>query len=166
MPVFAQYVPPVAMVINHQGSSERQVLYPLLAPEWLTHAFERLGEIQHLAENWDGYGSPAVAKPLIAQMAALVCAIQGAELPPGMPAPAINPTPDGMQIEWNGPKGGVELILHPNGSAEFVLEHEGRYEEGPLDPEDEFMVAKLLWRAFSNELPMGLPSRQGVSDAA
>ena len=167
MPVVVQqYAPPAALVSSQQGYSKRQVFYPQLGPEWVDNALQRLNEIQHLAENWDGYGSPAVPEPLIAKMAKLVRAIQDVELPPGMPAPAITPTPDGMQIEWNGPNGGVELILHPDGSAEFVLELGGKYEEGRLNPEDSFPVADLLWRAFSADLPTGSPPRQEVPDAA
>ena len=144
-----EYKPPAAIQIAPQtGFAAERIFLPQIEPAWKAAAFKRLDGIKALPENWDGYGSPAIAADLISKMASLVKAIPDGDLPRGVPALVISPASDGIQIEWNGGHGGVEVILHPDGTGAFVVEFDGEYDDGQLDPSDAFAVVSLLRRVF------------------
>lgn len=149
MLVSPEYKPPAAIQIAPQtGFAAERIFLPQIEPAWKAEAFKRLDGIRALPENWDGYGSPAIAADLISKMASLVKDIPDGGLPRGVPSPVISPASDGMQIEWNGGHGGVEVILHPDGTGAFVIEFDREYEDGQLDPSDAFAVVSLLRRVF------------------
>lgn len=153
-----EYRHPAAIQIAPQtGFAAERVLLPQIEPAWKATAFKRLDEIKNLPQNWDGYGSPVIPKELISKMASLVKAIPNDKLPRSLPSPIISPASDGIQIEWNGVHGGVEVILHLDGSGAFVVEFGGNYEDGRLDPSDTFAVISLLCRVF-NESGAGYQS--------
>lgn len=135
-------------VVPQAGFTEGQTFFPHIEPKWKATAFKRLDEIKALPENWDGYGSPAIPVDLISRMASLVKAIPDGDFPRGVPSPVISPASDGIQIEWDGGHGGVEIILHPDGTGAFVAEIDGKYEDGPLDPRNSFAVVSLLHSVF------------------
>ncbi len=101
-----------------------------------------------MPDNWDGYGSPAIPAALISKMASLITAISECQLPRQLPGPTVNAASDGLQIEWNGGRGGVEMIIHFDRSAAFVLECDGKYTDGPLLIADHAHLVSLLRRVF------------------
>lgn len=123
---------------------------PLLPhePQWKTATLGRLDEIKAMPDNWDGYGSPAIPAVLISKMAALINAISACELPRQVSAPTVSAASDGLQIEWNGGRGGVEIVLHFDRSVAFVLECDGKYVDGPLEITDPTPLVSLLRRVF------------------
>lgn len=144
-----EYRSPAAIhTISKTGFAAERIFLPQVEPAWKAAAFKRLDEIRNLPKNWDGYGSPAISTALISRVASLVKAIPDDHLPRGVPWPVISPASDGMQIEWNGGHGGVEVILHPDGTGAFVVEFDGKYEDGQLYPSDTFAVVSLLRRVF------------------
>ncbi len=130
------------------GFSYERTLLPQVEPEWKANAFKRLDEIKDLPENWDGYGSPAINSALISRMASLVKVIPDCDLPRCLPSPIISPASDGIQIEWNGGHGGVEIILHPDGTGVLVVEFDGEYKDSTLNPNDSFVVVSMLCKVF------------------
>lgn len=145
------YRPPAAIQFAPQaGFVEARIFFPQIEPAWKAAAFNRLDEIKALNDNWDGYGSPAIPAGLISGMASLINAIRDDDLPRDVPAPMISPASDGIQIEWNGGRGGVEIILHRDGTWASVVELEGSYKDGRLSPSDSFGVVSLLRTAFDD----------------
>ena len=134
--------------MSSAGFTAESVFVPDTGPEWKEAAFERLKEIRSLPDNWDGYGTRAVASALISKMAVMVKAIPDDEFAYKLPMPVISPASDGLQIEWNGERRGVEIILDFNGKESFVVEHEGKYEDGPISTGDSFAVISLLRSVF------------------
>lgn len=140
--------PASIQIISKTGFAAERIFLPQVEPAWKAAAFRRLDEIKNLPKNWDGYGSPAISKALISKMASLVKAIPDDNVLRGVPWPVISPASDGIQIEWNGGHGGVEIILHPEGTGAFVVEFDGKYKDGQLDPSDTFAVVSLLRCVF------------------
>ena len=133
------------------GALSRRIVLPQELPEWKALAFKRLEELKALPHNWDGYGSAAPAADLVSKMALLVQGLPDAGPPRTLPMPQISPAADGLQIEWNGGKRGVEIILSADGTDVFVAEVDGEFEDGPINPGDSFAVSGLLQRVFGSD---------------
>ncbi len=144
-----EYQPPAAVHSAIPAAvAVDKMFFPALEPVWKAEAFKRLGNVKALPDNWDGYGSAAISQDLICMMASLINALPREQLPRGLPAPEIAPASDGIQIEWNGGRGGVEIILRTGHKSAWVVESGGQYEDGQLNPEDSVAVVRLLQRVF------------------
>ncbi len=144
-----EYQQPAAFQIARPAAlAADKMFFPSFEPAWKAEAFKCLDKIKALPGNWDGYGSAAIPQDLIRMMASLISALPGEQLPRGLPAPEIAPASDGIQIEWNGGRGGVEIIMHPDRTAAWVVESGGQFEDGQLNPEDSVAVVRLLQRVF------------------
>lgn len=132
--------------LSTAGITSRYVFLPQEAPEWKEASFNRLAEILAMPSNWDGYGMRKIPPELVSAMATLLGALPN-QLGP-IPPPIISPASDGLQIEWNGDRRGVEIILGFDGKRSYVVEREGRYEEGMATALDPPTLSGLLERAF------------------
>ena len=140
------------------GFTALRVFIPQDAPEWKQEAFDQLQKIRALPDNWNGYGTPSISAALASRAAALVKSLPD-NLTRGLPTPTVSPASDGLQIEWNGDGRGVEIILDFSGGQSYVLERDGRYEEGPLDIADLGAILRLLDQAFGQ-------AAEGCQDAS
>jgi hypothetical protein len=92
---------------------------------WLRSVTESLDELRRLPENWDSYGAPKIDK------AAAIGAIRLlAENNFQGPSPYVIPTSHGgIQLEWQDARGGVEIVVDPNGWFSVLIDTEGAFEE-------------------------------------
>ncbi|WP_041761145.1 hypothetical protein [Brevundimonas subvibrioides] len=70
---------------------------------------EQLTAVRHLPENWDGYGAPKIAWPVIRAMSRSLAGLQPAR---AFRAGAIVPGADGsLQIEWHLATVSIEFCI-------------------------------------------------------
>ena len=91
----------------------------------LQRAFERLGELTRLGPNWDSYGaepiSPqaiALARQFLTAVAERFAAWAGDRVHPYVIVPLAN---GGVQLEWRGPGGDLEVEIGPAGDFAYLL---------------------------------------------
>jgi hypothetical protein len=115
-------------------------------------ALVRLEELRALDPDWDSYGARAVAPIALDQARRLIGAVEESysgqgSAEPDFIAPVAN---GGLQIEWCGPRGQLELEIGPGGEIGYlVVRPEAgaeRYEErhGVPFAEAVSMVARAL----------------------
>jgi len=127
---FANRAPLVALTVLRQQSEGRAIVDVLgvevvLPSEWSV----RLQEFSELAPGWlDGRGLPPSKEALQATESLLLKLLES-----GLPRPGIFPMPDGgVQLEWGGSSGGLEIEVASVGSV--TLYHEDEDDEGFLGP--------------------------------
>ena len=93
---------------------------PALEPIW-----DRLAKIERRAPNWNSYGarSPhpvavAAARELISAAYQTLAAVAGSRAVPYTVAPLVN---GGMQVEWRGPGGELEVEISPERALGYLL---------------------------------------------
>ena len=120
----------------------------------LQPAFERLEELAGLGPGWDSYGAAPISARAIASVRRLLAAIAsevddpaGDRVRPYVVVPIAN---GGVQIEWRGPGGSLEVDVGPAGDLGYLLitgeEPARTFEERDGVAEDELVqvvVAKL-----------------------
>ncbi len=81
-------------------------------------AFEAVLErMARLPTNWDGYGSPPLAKAALLAARRLLEVLESFSLPP----PAIRPVSGGgLHFEWQTTERELEVEILPDGSAAFL----------------------------------------------
>ena len=91
----------------------------------LQRAFERLEELTRLGPNWDSYGaepiSPqaiALARQFLTAVAERFAAWAGDRVHPYVIVPLAN---GGVQLEWRGPGGDLEVEIGPDGHFAYRL---------------------------------------------
>lgn len=82
--------------------------------EWIRPIVERFQAIASLADDWDGYGSPA---PAVDTLIDALDVLQRFMLA-AAPVPAVAPTPTGgVQFEWHQGGWDIEVDVDPSGPA-------------------------------------------------
>jgi hypothetical protein len=96
------------------------------ADESLHSAFQRLAELSTLEANWDSYGADPPTSQAIARANQLLSSIAGSLTAPGGGDARpwfIAPVADGgVQLEWRGRHGAVEVEVGPSGRIGYLLE--------------------------------------------
>lgn len=107
-------------------------------PEWWAEAIQRIGMLLDLPDNWDSYGAKA-PRTSIAYRA--VDILQEIALP-GIPQPAIVPTPRGnIQFEWH--EQGVDLELEVLSQAKINVSFEDSETGVEWDDELDYNLTRL-----------------------
>lgn len=109
---------------NRETRTSRALARPL---PFLDAAFSRITEIGRLEEDWDTYGAPAtsgvairVSRRLLLQVADRLGGEHGRRLAPY----AVMPVPGGgIQMEWRGSSGMLEVEITPDGRLGYLLGH-------------------------------------------
>ena len=113
-------------------SCERQV------PQWWTEAIQRIGMLMDLSDNWDSYGAKA---PNVSIAHCAVDILQEIALP-GIPQPAIVPTPRGnIQFEWH--EQGIDLELEVLSQAKISVSFEDSETGAEWDVELDYNLTPL-----------------------
>jgi len=111
---------PVLLEATHK-TKLRQKTSPQVS---LTSIFERLKEIAQLKADWDSYGAePVSSVALVAAFELLDTVREQISRKVREPLPQfIAPLADGgLQLEWSGQQGDIEVEIDPNGDLGYVL---------------------------------------------
>lgn len=113
--------------------------------EWLAEALAKVQLLLTLPPNWDAEGASAIAPRSIAQAFSLLDAL-GRFV--GVDRPTVTASRDGLAaLCWDNGDRSLDLKIHPDGSAEFVLlsdDTADRDEVGVIDPADRDRLATML----------------------
>jgi len=94
-----------------------------------SEALDKLEEFRRLPQDWDSYGAPPISDAALARARGLLTAL--ADRPDlarderARPAAAVPVATGGVQIEWEGPGGDLELEVHQDGSVSYLLVTDG-----------------------------------------
>jgi hypothetical protein len=133
----------VATAIN------KTIDYPPVEP--LESALGRLLELAALPGGWDSYGAAPVSPSARTAAAAMLLFAWQEGVVQQSGRPEIFPVPTGgLQFEWHGDNGEIEIEIAPNGSASSLIEwRNGTFEESPegfaVKPAD---IVKLVKRVI------------------
>lgn len=99
----------------------------VIADTMLRPVLQVLDELERLDPNWDSYGAEPVSRVAVARARALVQTVAeqlgGASGEVARPA-GVSPLVDGgVQVEWSGPQGRIEVEIAPDGTLRCVLDH-------------------------------------------
>lgn len=125
----------------------------------LQPTLQRIAQFAELDSNWDSYGAaPPTAKALLGaarlatRMAEVYASVAGERALPWAVAPLAN---GGMQLEWRGANGALEIEIDADGGQGYLLElgqgHDLTYQEGDNVTDDD--LERLLAVAFG--IPVG-----------
>jgi hypothetical protein len=115
--------------------------------EELIDALRPVWRLSGLAPNWDSYGSPAISQSAILRAALMVIAT----VERSSPKPNVVPVPGGgVQLEWAGPGGELEIECSPTGAISYLFERpDGTASDGILDAaEYRRMLQALVQETF------------------
>ncbi len=124
----------------------------------LTSIFERLKELAQLEADWDSYGAKAISSVALVKVFEVLEALKERFVKVKEPLPQfIAPLADGgLQLEWNGQQGDIEVEIYPDGDLGYVLiEGQGttrKFQEKNQVSLDE--VLNLLSQFFSLSLEL------------
>jgi hypothetical protein len=112
---------------------------------------ERLTELHDLEPNWDSYGARPISARAEEVVRKLLVAFWNAGLIPEDPNFDLMPGPDGgLQLEWIGKNGELEIRVLPDGSFSILqILPDGSYrhpewEASPTLPAMKHLVAEVL----------------------
>lgn len=108
----------------------------------LRASLRRIGELERLDENWDGYGSPRLKPTALARAVRLLILSDAHDAP----LPFIGPVSGGgIQIEWSTATRELELEILPNGTLEYVkVDEAGHMVDDQLSIHDEKVFSDLI----------------------
>jgi hypothetical protein len=86
---------------------------------WFESTRTKFARLLDLPPNWDGYGARVLDRSTLERALRVLVEI----VPPSAPAPYVVPSPSGgVQVEWHGATGDVEIEFNVDGSASFFME--------------------------------------------
>ncbi len=110
------------------------------APGGVRRALRSIAEMTELPSNWDGYGAAPPAARAVAEAAVLIEAVGQASLQrlgervaPWTSSPIAD---GGLQLEWSGRGGRIEVQLGPDGAIGYLIEHGSGENPGYEEVED------------------------------
>ena len=87
------------------------------ANPWLDDALKSLLPFVDMSNDWDGYGSPAPSRQVVATCLAILKSLAIDE----PPLPRIQPVPGGgIQLEWSERDKFLEVEILPNSNVQFL----------------------------------------------
>jgi hypothetical protein len=98
----------------------------MIADTVLRPVLQVLDELERLGPNWDSYGAAPVSRVAVAQARQLVQTVfeQFGASGEGARPDGVSPLVDGgVQVEWSGPHGRIEVEIGPDGTLGCVLDH-------------------------------------------
>lgn len=107
---------------------------------WIVEIEKEVQSLKKMPENWDSYGSSAIANTASEKVEKLLPLL--ARL--GMSKPNLFPVSGGgLQLEWEKDDRELEIEILPNGTIEYLkVFSDGKMEEGKAIDEDIFSLAK------------------------
>ncbi len=101
----------------------------------LIHAIEKITEYSELPDNWDGYGGVGLSRHARECALNFVILLIAQDLADAAAEVDILPVPTGgIQFEWSGHGGEIEIEIDQHGNFHSLIEHEdGSYEVSPRD---------------------------------
>lgn len=108
---------------------------------WIRETQNILQELKQLPENWNSYGSPKVTSEALNRSQELIRIFALS----GMSKPQIFPVSGGgIQFEWQGDKGELEIEILPNGDILYLIVDENEdTDEGKISPNFTLDVSRL-----------------------
>ena len=139
--------------------SQKGVVWPISTirssdQSWFPKALSELNSLSNLRENWDTYGSPAIAPDVFFQVTKLLFTLSslGAKSPHIVPASG-----GGIQLELETIDRELEIEVLPQYLCNFLLTDKSNQAEveGNLNIEDQEAVAGLLIDLYGDTTQLG-----------
>lgn len=102
----------------------------------LNAALERFATFGQLADDWDGYGGVKPTLPsMFMALATLLAVWRAGSLSNNAHLDVIPVPTGGVQLEWQGQNGDIEIEVDQDGMMSWLIEwNDGTYDESPSDP--------------------------------
>lgn len=104
-------------LVERPATSHRERVVSLAEVSWRYPALGAIHRLANLAQNWDGYGSPAIARDAIAVARKLLLGVEHDDLP----TPDLLPiSGGGVGIHWKVGTRELEFAIHPDKTVTYL----------------------------------------------